>query len=294
MAVSPGLEWPFRLLPPRQSWSRGPLAWSAALHALGFGLAGWVTRGGYQGPPSPPVVHTTRSYAMHYLLLTRPETRPEPRPERLPERRLGPVIPAKVPASQPSSTLDSGNRSNPARSRLQIEELPPGAVAGIGQVVTTPGSDCSAGGGLLGKLGLRVPDTGLGPARRGLDRVAELMSGAGSACPELPPPGAWARRDFVVAAAFVVDTNGMVDPATLQVIESPGRPRTDQRFHSRIYVVGARVRPDQRQLDPVVYDSVVSHEVASHVADLVFRPALEKGRTVRSTILISCQTSRPD
>jgi hypothetical protein len=200
-----------------------------------------------------------------------------------------------VAATPPSSTTDSGSRREPARSLLQIRELPPGQVAGIGQVIATAASDAWHGRGLLGILGFRVPGPDeIGPPRRGLDRVAELVTGAGSACPELRLPAALAHRDLAVALAFVVDTSGLVDRATLRVVESPSQPPTEQRFHSHIYVVGATVRPDRSGIDPTGYDSVVTHEVASHVADLVFRPALKEGRKVRSTVLISCQTSPPD
>jgi hypothetical protein len=94
-----------------------------------------------------------------------------------------------------------------------------------------------------------------------------------------------------VAVAFVVDTNGRVDPQTLRVIESPNRPQSENRVHSHIYIVGATVRDDLERLNPAAYDSLVTHEVASHVADLLFRPALSEGRAIRSTVLVSCQTS---
>lgn len=94
-----------------------------------------------------------------------------------------------------------------------------------------------------------------------------------------------------MSVAFVVDTNGAVDPVTLRVIESPNRPQTDHRFHSHSYIVGATVRDDPERLDPAAYDSLVTLDVASHVADLVFRPALRDGRAIRSSVLVSCQTS---
>jgi hypothetical protein len=94
-----------------------------------------------------------------------------------------------------------------------------------------------------------------------------------------------------VAVAFVVDTNGTVDPATLRVIESPGRPQTDHRFHARIYVVGTSVRMDPGRIPATAYDSVLTEEMASHVAGLMFRPALREGLAIRSTVLVSCQTS---
>jgi len=94
-----------------------------------------------------------------------------------------------------------------------------------------------------------------------------------------------------VSVAFVVDTNGAVEPATLQVIESPGQPRTDRRFHARVYVVGASMRVDAGRILPAANDSVLTEEVASHVAGLAFRPALREDQAIRSTVLVSCRTS---
>jgi hypothetical protein len=145
------------------------------------------------------------------------------------------------------------------------------------------------------KLGFRVPETGeIGRPKGGIDRVAELVPGAGAACPVIPVPAAWTHRGLAVSMAFVVDTNGMVDRTTLQVIESPSRPLTEHRFQSHIYVVGTKVQPKAGPVNAAAYDSVVTREVASHVADLMFRPALKEGRTVRSTVLISCQTSQAE
>jgi hypothetical protein len=147
----------------------------------------------------------------------------------------------------------------------------------------------------MGQLGFRVPEPDeIGRPKGGIDRLAELVPGAGAACPVLPVPEGWAHRGLAVSMAFVVDTNGMVDRRTLRIIESPSRPQTDHRFRAHIYVVGTKVRPNAGPADPVAYDSVVTREVASHVADLMFRPALKEGRTVRSTVLISCQAARGD
>jgi hypothetical protein len=293
MAFSPGPEWPIRVLPPRHRWSLGAFAWSTALHAFGLALVGWATPSEHQ-LPGPPVMHTTRAYALHYLVLSRPrlETKPEPRPERPRASRTEPETAVRLLETPPSSLLAQASRNDPAPSPLQIRELAPGDLAGVGQVIAPSGSDASPGPGLIGRLGFRVPGPGdIGPPQRGPDRVAELTAGAGSACPEFRPPVALAHRGLAVTVAFVVDIHGVVDQATLRVIESPGRPQTEHQFQSHIYVVGAKVRPDRGNIDPAVYDSVVSHEVSSHIANLVFRPALKEGRTVRSTVLISCQTS---
>ena len=41
---------------------------------------------------------------------------------------------------------------------------------------------------------------------------------------------------------------------------------------------------------PTADDAVLTEEVASHVAGLVFRPALLADSVVRSTVMVSCQT----
>jgi hypothetical protein len=293
MAPSPGPERPIRLFPHCQPWPRQVFASSVVLHVLGFALAGWTTQGRHRALISAPPEHMTRAHAIHYLVLTRPPTRPEPRPERRPPSPPGPVASVRASATPPGSVnvVDSASQSMPRRSALQTEELAPGATVGIGQIISTPHSDSTGGRGLAGVLGFRKPTTGIGPANRGLDRVAELVGRAGSACPELRTPAAWSKRQFAVAVAFVVDTNGAVDPATLRVIESPGRPQTEHRVHSHIYVIGATVRVDTGRINPAAYDSVLTEEVASHVAGLVFRPALIEGRAIRSNVLVSCQTS---
>jgi hypothetical protein len=271
---------PLRVLLPRQRWSRKAFAGSAALHALGFVVLGWVTRGDDR-LPNPTVLHSSRAYALHYFVLSgarlssrprpQPDTRAQPKAEPLPVIRLALASPVKFQLTPPATISSTVNSSEPASSPVQVSELSPGAVAGVGQVSAAPS----------------LPEGGL-------DQVAELKEGAGSACPEFRPPQALAHRGLAVTIAFVVDAYGVVDRTTLRVIESPGRPQTEHKFQSHIYVVGARVRPDRGHIDPAAYDSVVSDEVASHVADLAFRPALREGRTVRSTVLISCQTSQAD
>jgi hypothetical protein len=82
-----------------------------------------------------------------------------------------------------------------------------------------------------------------------------------------------------------------VDHQTLRVIGSPNRPQTDNQFHSRIYIVGTTARGRRDHLDPVSYDSLVTGDVASHISHLAFRPALRGGQAIRSTVLVSCQSS---
>jgi hypothetical protein len=299
MASSRGPQHPIQLFVPHQPWSRQALAWSGALHLLIFVLAGWVGRGRNLGAAAIQPEQVSRAYAVQYLALVPSPNRLKPRPARPPASRPPAPVPSATapPAtrSMPTATrsmptaADSATRIEPHRPALQLAELALGSIMGLGRVVPKLRSD-APGRGIAGILGLQVPGPGdVASVRRGLDQVAELVEGAGSACPELRRPAAWPGRQVAVAVAFVVDTNGRVDPKTLQVIESPDRPQTANRFHSRIYIVGAKVRVDR--IDPAAYDSLVTHEVASHVADLMFRPALREGRAMRSTVLVSCQTS---
>lgn len=277
------------------------------MHVLGFALVGWATHEKFGTAISPSPQQVSRAYAVRYLVLNSLPVRPESGSERRPPKRLEPVtrVSATLPADR--SVVESASQGMslsmlqtaplstpqnvPRPPTPEAEALAPGATAGIGEVVSTPHTDSAGGRGLAGLLGFRGPTAAVEPARHGLDRLPELVGGTGSACPEPRPSGAGAGRQSAVAVAFVVDTNGRVDPATLQVIESPGQPRTDHQFHARVYVVGTSLRVDHGRIPPsATNDSVLTEEVASHVAGLVFRPALREDRVVRSNVLVSCQT----
>jgi hypothetical protein len=299
MAFSSATQRPMRLFPAPPPWPRQVFASSLAVHALGFALVGWATHGKVGTAFSPSPQQVSRAYAVRYLVLNSLPVRPEPQAERRPTMRSAPVTriqPAATLPSDQSSVVESASQSAsvstprivPRPPTLEAEALAPGATAGIGEIVSTPHSDSVGGRGLAGLLGFRGPTAAVEPARHGLDRLPELVGGTGSACPD--PRSAGAGRQSAVAVAFVVDTNGRVDPATLQVIESPSRPRTDHRFHARVYVVGTSLRVDHGRISPAASDSVLTEAVASHVAGLVFRPALREDRVVRSTVLVSCQT----
>ena len=209
------------------------------------------------------------------------------------------VSPAPVPValSGDRSVVESASQSAPQSTPestprppiLGAEALAPGVTAGIGEIAPTPYSDSTGGRGLAAMLGFRGPTTAVEAGRHGLDRVPELVGGTGSACPE-PRPSAAGTKQSAVAVAFVVDTNGRVDRATLEVIESPGQPRTDHQFHSRVYVVGASQGVHPARTPPAANDSVLTEAVARHAAGLVFRPAMKADRVIRSTVLVSCQT----
>ena len=306
MALSPVPERLIRLFPRRQPWPRRVFASSIAVHALGFALVGWATHGKFGTPVSTSSQRVTRAYAVHYLVLNRLPTSPGPRPERRLSRPPAPAAPVRPSAPLPGGVVESASQSaaqytpqtapqsaqpsGPHPPTLETEALAAGVTVGIGQIIPTTHSDSTAGRGLAETLGFRGPTTAVEPARHGPDRLPELVGAASSACPELRPPAARTKQPSAVAMVFVVDTNGRVDRATLQVIESPGRPRTDHRFLSRVYVVGASLRVDPGRTQAAADDSVLTEEVASHVAGLMFRPALKEDRVIRSTVLVSCQT----
>jgi hypothetical protein len=124
-------------------------------------------------------------------------------------------------------------------------------------------------------------------------QTATLVTAAGSACPKLPAAPGSGGREVTVAAAFVVDTSGKVDPSRIQIVESPGRQPAGRGFYPRIYVVGTKAGPSGG-VDPAGYDSLVTHAVISHIATLQFRPALVGGRPVPSTVLVACHQSPGD
>ena len=62
-------------------------------------------------------------------------------------------------------------------------------------------------------------------------------------------------------------------------------------FYPRIYVVGTRSGRAPGHLDPAGYDSVLTQAVTSHIAGLLFHPALVGGRPVSSTVLVACHRS---
>jgi hypothetical protein len=275
---------------------RQVFASSVALHALGFALVGWATHTSFRTPISTAPQEATRAYAVRYLVVNRPPTRLGPRPERRPPRLPATVAPVMVLATLAgvvnvvNAASQSAPPSAPRRPAFEAEVLAPGATVGTGQIIAPADSDSTGGPGVAAMLGFQAPTIGADPGGGGVDRVPELVGGASSACPEPRPPGSRTSRQSAVAVAFVVDTNGVVDRATLEVIESPGQPRTDHRFHARVYVVGASVQMDPGRTPRAADDSLLTEEVASHVAELVFRPALREGHAIRSDVLVSCQT----
>jgi len=324
MAIFVGMEMPpeagrpWRCLPPRPQRSRAACACSVALHALVIGLGSWAVSGTYDARFPVATLHISR-FSVQYLMLTdrEPPTRAYPashssgssrpsaarsKPPAAPKRAVAPrrspaASPEGNPQSGPSFTAsvatppsDQGLASpRSAPQAIDAQELRPGEVAGIGRVVSG-GTGAGADAGILDKLGFRPPTPEeIGAPKRGEDRVAELVTGTSSACPALEAPAAWPHPTLVVSVSFVVDTSGVVDHASIRVVASPGHPSTDRRYHAHVYVVAATMHAHARPMPPARYDSLVTSELRSHAASLTFRPALQDGQPVRSSVLISCQ-----
>lgn len=263
--------------------SRGhALLWSAVLHALGLGVAGWTTYGQYRAP-SFPELHVTRVYALQFLTPTPPQPHTEPRVPlvtALTSRHTLPVprTPSRdpgssttVPTGPPSVARSAGASPRAGGPSTQVEELLPGAT------VTS-----------LGMAGPPAEAESSPAVTRGVDRAATLVAPTGSACPQLPLPPAGARGQLSVAVALVVEADGRVNPEGLRVVESPGHRTSERRFYPRIYVVGARPGRAAERIDPAAYDSAITRTLTRHMTGLAFRPALRGGRPVRSTVLIAC------
>jgi hypothetical protein len=297
MALHIAPTWPRRLLRAeyRPSWALAvPL--SAAIHggillvALG-GTVRWQLFELYRDPP-----RQTRVVPVAYLIP--PPTAPKPpgpsrpAPASRSVRALRPSSPGPDGAapvthlSIQGATLalaDGSPVADPGGTEFAVaaRSLMPGEMVGIGNLGPDgPGDNKPA------------PPTEGGMAGRGRMQVAELVSPAGTACPTLHRPADWggSADGFVVAVAFVVDSTGAVDPATLRVVQSPNRVRVSGEFYSHIYAVSGTAETDAslRQTGGE-WDSLAVDDVRRHVKYLAFRPALRDGRPERSTVMVSCQ-----
>jgi hypothetical protein len=223
--------------------------------------------------------------------------------------RPGPVamvaVPEVIPASDPTSQIAGGQAPPAGATAILTVALPLDSIASVGAGALSADPNAPGGPNLLARLGFRVP--GAGDRASGLDprpgladgdsaspggtRVAELLTPDGTACPSLRRPPAWGQRDLTVSVAFVVDQRGFVDRRSLRVVQSPERPQTDYHYYPHIYAVSSTGRVDGKLRDvAAAYDSVVTDDVVSHVADLLFRPALRDGQPISSTVLVSCQS----
>jgi hypothetical protein len=133
-----------------------------------------------------------------------------------------------------------------------------------------------------------------GDGRRGSSQVAELLTKAGDACPELrrPRPDA-GETGLEVAVSFVVDSLGAVDASTLQVVQAPGRPVLEMQFIPHIYALGATARVDRRLPEATAdFGAIIATDVLRHVAGLRFRPGTRNGRPTRSSVMIACRSEQ--
>ncbi len=298
------------------------LAMSVAIHTFGVVLA--LSTPEHLAPPQthPAAPPPPRARVIAYVAITPPLPRTnlvratQPRAAQPPATHLRAAHPgtarsSAAPHSAPAPNPPAPKRAEPAQpvavrqvaQPAPARQPPPEPHALPITVVRLDPSDQPVGiPSLTPGLGFRVPSgtagqdgvaDALGSAgERGTMIVAELITGAGTACPELRLPQHWPTGAANVTVAFVVDTRGDVDPATLRVVESPERPRRESRFYSHIYAVATNAREDRGLPDAgMAYDSVVTRDVLQHVRSLEFHPALRDGRPTRSTVLVSCQTT---
>jgi hypothetical protein len=125
-----------------------------------------------------------------------------------------------------------------------------------------------------------------------MGRAAELRGNPTDACPQLrrPRPGGGRRDTLAVAVAFIVDTIGRIDQATMRVVQAPGRSDVHTGFVPHIYTVSASARVDRSlPTEASAYGAIVAGDVLSHVSSLRFRPGSRNGRPAQSMVLISCQ-----
>jgi hypothetical protein len=133
---------------------------------------------------------------------------------------------------------------------------------------------------------------GTGP--RGTSRVAELLTNPGKACPEIRRPAHLdSEVSLEVAVKFVVDSLGVVDRTTLQVVKAPGTPQIATGFIPHIYAVGVTARVDRSLPEALPqYRAIVAGDLLRHVASLRFRPGSRNGRPIRSAVLVACGADR--
>jgi hypothetical protein len=143
-------------------------------------------------------------------------------------------------------------------------------------------------------VALRAHEEPIQHADHSVLRVAQLRGNPSEACPELrlPRSGSGRRDTLAVAVAFIVDTVGSIDPATIQIVQAPGRPHVETGFVPHIYTVSASARVDRSlPTEASAYGAIVAGDVLSHIASLRFHPGSRNGRPAQSMVLISCQVT---
>jgi len=285
---------PIRLLPPGRRASPLPAgAASLTIHGALLILVFAGSRHWRSPQPASSMMVQPNVLAFTYAAFVPPMQMPEDGSDDRP---------SSSPA--PATRLTGSERSllAGALSRLEPADLIPTTVTALKLRPTPlwparmPSITLRPGGGPDGHAaGTRGQGSAPGlsaRAGRGITRVAELIGKSGDACPVLPrPPGTGSDGPVAVAVTFVVDTVGVVDRATLRVVERPGEPPEPTGFIPHIYAVGATVRVDRNLTGAgAAYGTIVADDVLRHVAALRFRPGTRNGRPARSGVLVACQT----
>lgn len=275
---------PIQLLPAPSARVLPSAVLSVAMHAVLIALVVWAAGRFASRHPASVAARRVHQHTLHFISLM-------PVPPR----------PADPPAtSRVAHAARHAHHMWRGHAALALAVRMPRVVV-LGSEASTPEPDPPIGGLLHVAVGARLGELarevlpanrmGDGSAAAGADlKVVELRSATATACPVLRrPPGA-DDEDLTVTAAFEVDSAGMVDPATLRMLELPGQPRTEYGIYSHLFAVTTRVKVD-RDLPDVnaPYDSALADDMARHVAELRFRPALRNGRPTRASVLITCQ-----
>lgn len=301
-------------IPPKRYTLAG--IFSVTVHGVvALGALVWARQSVWVEPFRGPV-DRPRPYPLHYVVLppppplmsVRPDSaaipvhRRQPAPRLVPprgqsrappsERREPPMTGAMVPAARLAPS------SGAVEPKVRMEEIGPGEVASIAGAGSTPIDYARVDQRDQIKVGDIDSDGPDGTAsigygdRPGTVRVAELIGPVATACPALRRAESEEHRHVIVSVGFDVDVHGVVDPATLHVVQSPAKPQTEHRLYGHMYAVAISARVDRAlsRVEPV-YDSVVTRDVRQHIAALRFRPALRDGLPIRSSVLVSCQSS---
>jgi hypothetical protein len=181
-----------------------------------------------------------------------------------------PVVLTFQPAARPLALRISGVEPMTAGAPVRSSGVGTGEAGGVDVVAESPGDGW-----------------------RGSSHVAELLTKAGDACPELRRPQHLDTREtgLEVAVSFVVDSLGAVDPATLQVLQAPGTPVSGMGFVPHIYAVGTTARVDRSLPEAAPeFGAIIARDVLRQVAGLRFRPGTRNGRPTRSSVMVACRS----
>jgi hypothetical protein len=288
---------------------------SVSVHGIiAFGALAWARQSPWLDP-HPGVVDRPGNRVLEYVALAAPPPPPAGhrpdwatprlgrrapvRPEVAPRRERATGSGAGGPAKTSSDHAPAATRGSPNHeSAVHAQEIAAGEVASTAGAGNAPIDYERPPERRRVTIGSGDPE---GPEGRSpipfsehsdAIHVAELIGSPENACPVLRLPEHGHAARIVVSVGFDVDVSGLVDPATLHVVQSPTRQYGEREHYThRYFVASSEKKDDAIRASQPTYDSVVTRDVRQHVAALRFRPALRDGRPIRSSVLISCQSA---